>query len=102
MQKLNFGQKGIWHKPASEEKKAKNIKAVVLEQTPEGLLYIFTYDRSEKTLTGRTATIFPSDFELPKESGIEMRAICNVCGSGMHVFNGECVKCQSTDIGYQD
>jgi len=60
-----FGTKGIWHKPESEDSKARDIPAVVLEQTPEGVLYIFTTEpivKGSKNLTYRTATIFPSDF----------------------------------------
>lgn len=62
-----FGQKGIWHCPASDDHKARDIKARVLEQTPEGLLYIFTDEpiiKGAKNLTYRTATIFPVDFEI--------------------------------------
>lgn len=62
---LKFGVKGTWHKPASERTKAIDIPAVVLEQTPEGVIYIFTFKsitRGWKNLSGRTATIFPSDF----------------------------------------
>lgn len=62
---LKFGDRGTWHCPASEEFKATNIKAVVLEQTKGGLLYIFTMRPIRKgwnNLSLRTATIFPSDF----------------------------------------
>lgn len=65
--KYFFGQKGIWRKPASEQSKAKRMKARVLEQTPEGLLYIFTDEpmvKGANNLTYRTATIFPSDFDV--------------------------------------
>ena len=57
-----FGTPGIWHKPASERTKAKDVPAVILEQVKGGLLYIFTLDRKASNLTYRTATIFPSDF----------------------------------------
>lgn len=66
-QKYIFGMMGIWHMPASENTKARDIKAVVLEQVKGGLLYIFTLEptvKGAKNLTYRTATIFPSDFEL--------------------------------------
>lgn len=61
----NFGDRGIWHCPASEQRKAQDIPAVVLEQTKEGCLYIFTdrpIIRGYNNLTYRTATITPSDF----------------------------------------
>lgn len=62
--KYKFGDKGIWHRPASETTKAKKIPAVVLEQTKEGLLYIFAYgDKTARNLSAKTATIFPSDFK---------------------------------------
>ena len=62
--KFVFGQKGIWHRSASEHRKAKDIPCVVLEDL--GVLYIFTFDKKEKNLTGRTATIFHSDFTPTK------------------------------------
>lgn len=62
MKKYFFGDKGTWLKPASERTKAKKVRAVVLEQTKEGVLYIFTYEKGQRNLTYRTATIFPSDF----------------------------------------
>lgn len=64
--KYNFGDKGVWRCPASENHKAQRIPAVVLEHTKEGALYIFTFKPIRKgwnNLTGRTATILPSDFE---------------------------------------
>lgn len=65
--KFAFGTRGIWHSPASEENniKAQDIPVVVLEETKEGVLYIFTMRsirRGWNNLTYRTATIFPSDF----------------------------------------
>lgn len=67
MKKLSFGTYGIWHKPASETTKKKDVRAVVLEQLePAGLLYIFTFEKGMKNLTYRTATIFPSDFTVKK------------------------------------
>ena len=64
-EQYNFGIRGIWHMPASETTKAKDMPCVVLEQTPEGVLYIFT-DKPMRpgfnNLTGRTASIMPSDF----------------------------------------
>ena len=65
MKKYKFGDEGIWHMPASEEHKKKDLKCKVLEQLPGGLLYIFTdvpMIKGAKNLTYRTATIFPSDF----------------------------------------
>lgn len=62
-----FGMMGIWHMPASEQSKARDIKAIVLEQTKEGCLYIFTLEPIEKgakNLTYRTATILTADFTL--------------------------------------
>lgn len=32
----------------------------------------------------------------------EMKPICNVCGESRHIVNDECIRCQSTDIGYID
>jgi len=61
-EKLKFGTEGIWYKPKNEESKAKAIPAVVLEDDGV-LLYIFTHDKKQKTLTARTATIFHRDFE---------------------------------------
>ena len=64
--KYKFGDKGIWKCPASEDHKAQRIPAVVLEQLKTGVLYIFTarpIRRGWENLSGRTATIFPSDFE---------------------------------------
>jgi hypothetical protein len=63
--KFKFGDRGIWHCPASEDHKAQDLEAVVLEQTKEGLLYLFTKKtirRGWNNLSYRTATIFPSDF----------------------------------------
>ena len=69
--KYKFGDRGIWHRPKSERKKAKDIPVVVLEQVKvgdAGLLYIFTYEKPmPRNLTYRTATIFPSDFTLNKD-----------------------------------
>ena len=62
-----FGQKGVWHKPASERTKKKDVPAVILEEVIVGtakLLYIFTYEKRQPNLTGRVATIFPSDFTI--------------------------------------
>ena len=67
--KFKFGDRGIWHMPASETTKADDIPSVVLEQTKEGILYIFTdrpIQRGYNNLTWRTATIFPSDFTPEK------------------------------------
>jgi len=64
---FKFGDRGIWHCPASDDRKKQDIPAVVLEQTKEGVLYIFTdfpIRKKYNNLTYRTATIFPSDFTL--------------------------------------
>jgi hypothetical protein len=63
---LLFGTKGIWHKPASEEEKARDIPAVILEVLENGTVYIFTFDKKAKCLTDRTATIFDCDFSITK------------------------------------
>lgn len=65
--RFKFGDRGIWKMPGSSENKIKpaRIPAVILEQTKEGLLYIFTdkpIRRGWDNLTFRTATIFPSDW----------------------------------------
>ena len=63
--RLVFGTRGIWHKPASERTKKQDVPAIVLEQLPEGGIYIFTLKphlRGYKNIHGRIATIFPSDF----------------------------------------
>lgn len=76
--KYFFGQKGIWHKPASENTKAKDIPAVILEETKEGVIYIFTFEpilKGANNLTYRTATIFPSDFTLDQPKKIQRRSI---------------------------
>ena len=70
----HFGEKGIWHRPASERTKAKDIPAMILEEVKGGLLYIFTLEKTEKNLTGRTATIFPSDFKTTSQ---EFCPACN-------------------------
>lgn len=62
MMKLEFGTRGIWKKSASENSKARDIPAVILECDHRGVLYIFTFDKKAKTLTDRTATILQSDF----------------------------------------
>lgn len=64
--KFVFGQKGIWHRPAWDRGKAKDIPCVVLEHCKEGVLYIFTLEKKAVNLTLRTATIFPSDFTATK------------------------------------
>jgi len=67
--KLKFGDTGTWHKPASDDSKAKDIRATILEHCPEGCLYIFTekpIKRGYNNLHWRTATISPSDFSLDK------------------------------------
>ena len=65
--KYVFGTRGIWRMPANEERgyKEKEMPCTVLEQTPDGILYIFTDKPMRpgfKNLTGRTASILPSDF----------------------------------------
>lgn len=70
MRKYKFGDRGIWHRPASETTKAKDIEAVILEEVEGGLIYIFTFEKKAKNLSYRTATIFPSDFTLDKKKGI--------------------------------
>lgn len=63
--KLQFGQNGIWHMPASEELKARDILCTVLEETKEGVLYLFTNEPIEgkrEYLNNRTVTIFKKDF----------------------------------------
>lgn len=67
MEKLTFGTYGTWHKPALERTKKKDVPAVVLEQTKEGVIYIFTFEKGQRNLTYRTATIFPSDFTPKKK-----------------------------------
>lgn len=68
---LQFGTKGIWHKPNSEESKARDIKAVVLRELKEGILYLFTTDEvidgKKEYLNNRTVTVFKSDF-TPSET----------------------------------
>lgn len=60
-----FGTRGIWHKPENDDGQAEDIEAVILEQTKQGPLYIFTMKpikRGWENLTHRTATILPCDF----------------------------------------
>lgn len=64
---LKMGCQGIWHKSESENTKAKDFEAVVLEETSgKGLLYLFTTKeyilKGAKNLSYRTVTIFSSDF----------------------------------------
>jgi hypothetical protein len=59
--KFPFGTRGIWHRCASEERKAKDVPVVVLEHLSDGTMYIFTFEKAP-TLTHRTATIFESAF----------------------------------------
>lgn len=63
--RFKFGDRGIWKKPANDDQAAMDMPCRVLEQTKEGLLYIFTDKpmiRGHSNLTMRTATIFFSDF----------------------------------------
>ncbi len=69
-EKLKFGTRGIWHKPESEEHKAKDVPCTVLEESKVGrmrVLFIFTdapIIKGWDSLTYRTATIMFSDFSL--------------------------------------
>ena len=77
-----FGMMGIWHMPASEKQKARDIKAFVLEQVKGGLLYIYTLEpimKGMNNLTYRTATILKSDFELKYQD------FCPACSADLPV-----------------
>lgn len=88
---FKFGDKGTWKSPGSEENKIKpaRIPAVVLEQTKEGLLYIFTLKptrRGWNNLSYRTATIFPSDWipdtsQSPRGTGYPKRRSARTKGT---------------------
>lgn len=59
---LNFGVQGVWHKPASERTKEKDISATVIDPASLGTaIDIYTNERKLNTIH-RTHTIFPSDF----------------------------------------
>lgn len=62
---LKFGCRGIWNVPASEQKKACKMEAVVLDKVLGACIEIFITQENtkKKNLTYRTATIFPSDFQ---------------------------------------
>jgi hypothetical protein len=65
--KFKFGDRGIWHAPASIENKIpkRDLPCRVLEHNDDGTLYLFLdkpYRRGWKNLTHRTATCFESDF----------------------------------------
>ncbi len=86
-----FGTKGIWHKPASENTKARNIPAVVLEHHKNGPLYLFTLEpivKGHDNLTNRTVTTLQSDFSplsrcCQKESTMDSYEglLCEGCGN---------------------
>lgn len=60
-----FGTKGIWHKPASENTKARDIPATILQHFENGVIYLFTQEGvggKHDTLTNRTVTTLLSDF----------------------------------------
>lgn len=89
--KFKFGDRGIWHVPASEQYEAKDVEAVVLEQTKEGLLYVFASKPIRKgweNLTYRTATIFPSDFTLFTNDPSHMQKKIPFPAGGILVLKG--------------
>lgn len=61
-----FGTRGVWHRPASDHRKEKNVAAIILEKTDGGLLYILTLEKVGN-LSSRTWTIPSSDFVIEEE-----------------------------------
>lgn len=79
--KLEFGTKGIWHKSNNEYSKGGDIPAIVLEETKEGLLYIYVLEQVTKgnreTIQNRVTTIFKRDFTP------DIKKWCILCGADL-------------------
>lgn len=66
---------GEWHASESETRKARDIPAIVLEENPDGTLYIFLPEEKGKTILDKTATIFKRDFTKTNQTW------CVMCGA---------------------